>query len=1647
MESVNQQLEIAARNVEREQLASGIRDLVEAGAEANEMELEAYIDHLRELASIVASDASGDSWVDAFVELTELFGYPEATGEGFYGWGNQLNAQLDAMLEAEEKIGDISNFKEAAKTLDEAQKALAKLTTEGGVSPEDSEKYTKILSDIFTDYNLKDLEGTEEYISRATELIGMLREAVMTDAANYGDYGKGIIAYFTEVADDLGGDEFKKFLDNVDKLQKAKDALSLLTDETKKKAATKDQIATALTNLHDLFPEIDLTGTTAIEDLTSAVGDFEAEVYDSADACGVLGQIILDAMTRGEEQFSEDGGLADFFKSVSNLSKANESLATFQNLLSGISVDEKQLSEAIESLQKIFPELNLDPTSETFIEDIASAVEQLKINTLDAAGAFPVLGMAIFESMTKGREALVGIDKVASDMGLADTLQKALDTMGDTEGYDQTKSLEAIVTLRDTLKELQGDQYTLGEIPDALQDPEGFSAWLENAKAQAAALIEEIKGVSEAYGILSDAEIEAAESQRKAQEEQEKYIQGMKDLAKSISDEVAANKAAQNGYANQINQMKIALQSGGAGSAVETWKSFNDAIRSGLQNEYPQLTQVLAEIASGEQDATEGAEALLEQLNSAEWLASIDHFDNTKKALQSLEDGTGSLNDAFAEFYKEAATVVEAQDEIAAGNEKISQGAEITTADVQNLSSVLGWTPENVVRNWDLVSDALGEVGTELDDVYAQLQKEAILRIIGTSDADFSNIESGLFSVAADAEETIAALAALGVYEVDEEELQAEMPVFDVVNGVVSQVGTILATGKQKILKFPEFKGGGGGTPKSSSGGGGGGGGSKEPQKTFGSTRVLNTMESVNNLQNNTKNLYQAQEGYYQQTGQLQGVILYREKEIEILKEMNETLELNLEELEEWMDKKRDELELLDDSSEEYQEVAEELEALQSRHQEYTLALINNNTEIESITQSIRDLKGEIRDMEIDVYNEVVKALEARDEAQKKQLNGTISVQKAILDVMEQQKQKSEKMRNAALSIEKLILNTIKQQDAAIKKMLNARISMEKTILSIIQAQAAAASSMQQGRISMENTLIGVIKANIQEQKDAAMSAAQAANDANQEQIEALEKQKELLDEQLRLRKEAAKEQDRLTELAELEAQYSRISADPTRMKEALKIREKIDKLRDEIAWDIAEKEVEAQKKAIDEQIEALSSIDYTAGVAEYYDAMLNDMEAINAQVEEMLDTMSDAEIIEWLKEHSKEYQESTKAGKAAMVEDWQDQLNQMRGVTESFVDEINAVLNGSREEILEWLKENDLEYAKATEAEQQKMVQDWEDMLNEMYGITETHWEKVREVMESGMDGFLEFMEKNNSEYAQMSDTEKEITRQGWVDTWNEMTGEVEDHRDEVGAIMAQGYDAFLSYMMQNSEAFKQATAEEKLSMINSWKAMWDEMNGVTKSYEDEANSIIAQGQEAIIATLTDYTENYANVGEMQSEAYVNSWMEKLAELEAAIASISTLADSVSGDYKYVITKEQIGENEVDTDAANLTIERILEGNDSLVHFAKGGLASSTGPVWVDGTPELPERILNPYETELFEILVSSLKDMAEITVPTWPSFGNETIGAQNAGGLSFGDIIVNVAHLDSDEDYEEMAGHVLNSVMDKINRSTVVGGIRYSR
>lgn len=97
----------------------------------------------------------------------------------------------------------------------------------------------------------------------------------------------------------------------------------------------------------------------------------------------------------------------------------------------------------------------------------------------------------------------------------------------------------------------------------------------------------------------------------------------------------------------------------------------------------------------------------------------------------------------------------------------------------------------------------------------------------------------------------------------------------------------------------------------------------------------------------------------------------------------------------------------------------------------------------------------------------------------------------------------------------------------------------------------------------------------------------------------------------------------------------------------------------------------------------------------------------------------------------------------------------------------------------------------------------------------------------------------------------------------------------------------------------------------------------------------------------------------------------------------------------------------------------------------------------WLDGTPQKPERVLSPYQTELFEDMIQSLHEIRTLRVPT-SIVAPRLPDAQQNQPLTIESITVNVERLDSDEDYDEMAERVGEKIMEKVTRGMSVGGIR---
>ena len=88
---------------------------------------------------------------------------------------------------------------------------------------------------------------------------------------------------------------------------------------------------------------------------------------------------------------------------------------------------------------------------------------------------------------------------------------------------------------------------------------------------------------------------------------------------------------------------------------------------------------------------------------------------------------------------------------------------------------------------------------------------------------------------------------------------------------------------------------------------------------------------------------------------------------------------------------------------------------------------------------------------------------------------------------------------------------------------------------------------------------------------------------------------------------------------------------------------------------------------------------------------------------------------------------------------------------------------------------------------------------------------------------------------------------------------------------------------------------------------------------------------------------------------------------------------------------------------------------------YATGGLASSTGPAWLDGTPSKPELVLNAQDTKNFLALKDILAHVMNSAGNTENTYGNNTY-----------EININVEKLTSDYDVDKVAQRVKKIIVD---------------
>lgn len=109
---------------------------------------------------------------------------------------------------------------------------------------------------------------------------------------------------------------------------------------------------------------------------------------------------------------------------------------------------------------------------------------------------------------------------------------------------------------------------------------------------------------------------------------------------------------------------------------------------------------------------------------------------------------------------------------------------------------------------------------------------------------------------------------------------------------------------------------------------------------------------------------------------------------------------------------------------------------------------------------------------------------------------------------------------------------------------------------------------------------------------------------------------------------------------------------------------------------------------------------------------------------------------------------------------------------------------------------------------------------------------------------------------------------------------------------------------------------------------------------------------------------------------------------------------------------------------------ERLIAADSTLTSvfkYKEGGLVNYTGPAWVDGSPERPEAFLNSEDTSRIGEAAKILADIPWMDRDT----DNASVVTNNGGDVSV-EINLNIDHISSDTDIDEMIQRVKDEIVD---------------
>lgn len=511
---------------------------------------------------------------------------------------------------------------------------------------------------------------------------------------------------------------------------------------------------------------------------------------------------------------------------------------------------------------------------------------------------------------------------------------------------------------------------------------------------------------------------------------------------------------------------------------------------------------------------------------------------------------------------------------------------------------------------------------------------------------------------------------------------------------------------------------------------------------------------------------------------------------------------------------------------------------------------------------------------------------------------------------------------------------------------------------------------------AMETEIAEALKAQYQEEVDALKNKYDAMKDADDDYLDALQ---DAIDKQRQLRDKENKYED----LAQKEKKLSLMQRDTSGANE-LETRQ-------------LEKEVQQDREslldeAIDEIIDGLSELyesqqELRDSEMELKEALLDNTLYWNTQAESLAGSFESAEdYAQFLSGLSEEYSMMTLAQQQVKLQEYGETYTAASEyMAMQAMDNASEIGNFIVDTMTITGEEVGTIVAETAETFSTEVIRSY----NETTAAFEEDMRKAEESIDSAKDALQEAINKLN-ECAAAANTAAQALRDAQV-AQSSGGGDL-GYEDNFGGV--------------ESTYIGPANGQ-----LVDWVNLKDTMDGM--AYSINSNGSVENGT---IAFGANSSTTHGQLASYIQKLYRGNELEELQKVTTALGLSTTDGNSSTPLNSYQLYNK-IKERLI---AADATLTSVFK-------YKEGGLVNYTGPAWVDGSPERPEAFLNSEDTARIGEAAKILADIPWMDRDT----DNASVVTNNGGDVSV-EINLNIDHISSDTDIDEMIQRVKDEIVD---------------